>query len=367
MKAFAIGAVAAAASFAAAAQSSVTLFGVVDAGVARVSATGKGHVDGLMTGGNYTSRLGFRGVEDLGGGMAASFWLEGETATDVGTSAGLNFVRRSTVSLSGRWGELRLGRDYTANYVPFLSFDVYGQRGIGTIEHFATAAGALTVNGAAASDIRNSNSVTYFLPANLGGVYGNLQYAFGERSSSTVASATASKKQGNYAGASLGYASGPLNIGGGYGNFSDVSRAAAYLTDYSIGSLGASYDFGFIKPIFLYQTERADGKLGQPDFKFDTIAIALSAPFGASTVRATYHSYNNKTAGTAGNNDAAKLSLGYVYNLSKRTALYADVARLRNKGSASFVIGGLGGSVVAGAPTAGGTSTAFGVGIRHSF
>ena len=81
------------------AQSSVTLFGIVDMGVGRIASTGAGHTTGTFAG-NSPSRLGFRGTEDLGGGLAASYWLEGEVMADTGNAAGFNFVRRSTVSLS---------------------------------------------------------------------------------------------------------------------------------------------------------------------------------------------------------------------------------------------------------------------------
>lgn len=114
----------------AAVQSSVTLFGVLDAGVAYIKGTGAGHATGLVAGGNSNSRLGFRGTEDLGGGMSASFWLEGQVSNDVGGGAtqttGFDFARRSTVSLSGPVGELRLGRDYAMTYWNMVVFDAFG-------------------------------------------------------------------------------------------------------------------------------------------------------------------------------------------------------------------------------------------------
>src|SRR6218665_1644124 len=102
-----------AASGAAMAQSSVTLFGIVDTAfgyVDNANAAGDS-VYGLSTSGNATSRLGFRGTEDLGNGLKAGFWLEGEIFGDDGNAAGFNFKRRSTVSLAGGFGEVRLGRD----------------------------------------------------------------------------------------------------------------------------------------------------------------------------------------------------------------------------------------------------------------
>ncbi|MFX8262517.1 porin, partial [Acinetobacter baumannii] len=78
-----------------------------------------------------TSRLGFRGVEDLGGGLKAGFHLEGEIFGDDGNASGFNFKRRSTVSLAGGFGEVRLGRDLTPGYSKFISYDLFGQVGIG--------------------------------------------------------------------------------------------------------------------------------------------------------------------------------------------------------------------------------------------
>ncbi|RQO47193.1 porin, partial [Variovorax sp. KBW07] len=109
----------------ASAQSSVTLFGVIDAGVSYQSATSRDPVTGasskqsqwsLANSGYNSSRIGFRGTEDLGGGLAASFWLEAPISNDDGANGISNFNRRSTVSLSGGFGEVRLGRDYTATF-----------------------------------------------------------------------------------------------------------------------------------------------------------------------------------------------------------------------------------------------------------
>lgn len=113
------------------AQSSVTLFGVVDTGISNYSSksqdmngatlfnpfyvnqgTRTASQTALSSGGYSTSRLGFRGTEDLGGGLAASFWLEAPISPDDGKTGITTFQRRSTVSLSGGFGELRLGRDY---------------------------------------------------------------------------------------------------------------------------------------------------------------------------------------------------------------------------------------------------------------
>jgi predicted porin len=139
---------------AASAQSSVTLFGVVDLNVMTVDNGDRTYSMG--TDGMSSSRLGFRGVEDLGGGLKASFWLEAGVAPDTGRNAGtwgngdlplagttaregnqLFFNRRSTVSLSNQWGELRLGRDYTATFWNWTVFDPFGTNGVGAASNLA--------------------------------------------------------------------------------------------------------------------------------------------------------------------------------------------------------------------------------------
>ncbi len=360
----------------ASAQSSVTLFGTIDAGVARTSATGAGHSTGLASGGNSTPRLGFRGTEDLGSGLAASFWLEGQLNNDVGGGAtqttGFDFVRRSTVSLSGSFGEVRLGRDFAVTYLNLNQFDTWGQRGIGVFE--TAGAGRAGV----ASYVRVSNSIAYFTPASLGGFYGAAQYAFGEQQSnktvaanaagiSTSAANATSDKTGNYYGGRVGYANGPFDVSGSYGVFQDAVRTVGtsfYNGDYKVANIGVSYDFGFIKPRFLYQSEKIGGRGTIGDFKFETLAVGATAPIGAvGLLRAQVARYNQANS----SNDFNKFSIGYIYSLSKRTQIYADIARISNKGASTAALSNLSASINSPTPTAGGNSTGYIVGIKHTF
>lgn len=360
----------------AAAQSSVTIFGRIDAGVARYSATGAGHSIGLASGGSTTSRLGFYGTEDLGGGLAAGFWLEGQLNNDVGGGAtqttGFDFTRRSTVSLSGGFGEVRVGRDYTMHYLTMNQFDVFSQRGPGMVEVTGS-----TLAGVGAYS-RTSNGIAYFLPSNLGGVYGGVHYALGEQASnkavvanaagiSTSAVNATTDKTGSYYGGRIGYATGHLDVSASYGVFQDAVRTVGtsfYADDYKIADIGASYDFGAIKPQFLYHSEKLGGRGTIAPFKFDTLAIGATAPIGqAGTLRAQVARYNQSDT----SDDFIKYSFGYAYSLSKRTALYADVGRLNNKGAGTVALTNISGSVRSPAPTAGGSSTGYIAGMRHSF
>src|SRR5690606_10240727 len=129
----------------ASAQSSVTLSGVIDTAIAFGSGD-IGKNTQIKSSGLNSSQLSFRGIEDLGGGLKASFWLEAGLNTDDGTgqatntnnqttgtagSGGLTFNRRSTISLEGDFGEVRLGRDYTPHYLNHSAYDPFGQLGVG--------------------------------------------------------------------------------------------------------------------------------------------------------------------------------------------------------------------------------------------
>ena len=137
----------------------------------------------MGTDGMSSSRLGFRGVEDLGGGLKASFWLEMGLAPDTGRSARgdwgsgtaqrnqLVFNRRSTVSLSNQWGELRLGRDYTATFWSWTVFDPFGTNGVGAATNLALGRTCQTALAGTTYGtlVRANNMVQYILP---GGVFG---------------------------------------------------------------------------------------------------------------------------------------------------------------------------------------------------
>src|SRR5438105_13924062 len=144
---------------AASAQSSVTLFGVVDVNVKSVknadTTTRQVGTDGLAS-----SRLGFRGIEDLGGGLQAGFWIEGAMTPDDGTAGGQQWRRRSTVSLLGGFGEVRLGRDYTPTFWNLTIFDPFGTNGVGSyLNLFASGGVGTPVLSGAQTLVRASNTI----------------------------------------------------------------------------------------------------------------------------------------------------------------------------------------------------------------
>jgi predicted porin len=336
----------------ASAQSSVTLFGIVDATISH----GRGSIADrtqLTNSGYNSSRLGFRGTEDLGGGMSASFWLEAGLANDDGQGAatnsnnqasgvgaavagrqGLTFNRRSTVSLAGGWGEVRLGRDYTPQFWNLTVFDPFGTNGVGTTQVMNSSITGVTL-------VRASNSIGYFLPGNLGGFYGQAQVYLGEN----LQDGAATEDDGRGVGLRVGFAQGPFNVA------LALSRTNYAAGDVRQNNIAGQWDFGMAKLMAEYSRDKNGTLTGKGGL------IGALVPVGAGEVRAAVSRYK---VDAAGNPQTTKLALGYVHNLSKRTALYTTVARLKNKGGAAQ---SLGGSVTA----ANANSTGFDFGVRHSF
>ena len=372
----------------ASAQSTVELFGVVDTGVSYQSTTSTNTAtgasvrqssSGVSSSGLNASRIGFRGTEDLGGGLAASFWLEGSLGTDTGTAGSGSltsassqlFDRRSTVSLSSGFGELRIGRDYTPTYWNDTVFDPFGTSGAGT--SLISAVGGSAALGNTAYE-RTSNSVGYFLPSNLGGFYGQAQYTFHENTDSSDASVYNSTA-GRSVGGRFGYAAGPLDVAASYGESTVIDTSALERKVQTL-NLGASYDLGMVK---LYGElssvrNRSQTALASTHDSYNGYLLGASVPVGPGLIRASYAEVrtNEGAAGVTGENPLArKLSLGYVYNLSKRTALYATVARVNNRNDAAYT-GALSSAISTGstgyvAGDVARSSTGYDFGIRHAF
>ncbi len=321
------------AATAATAQSSVTLFGVVDLSLRTVK-NGDVRNTGMAPDGYQTSRFGVRGVEDIGGGLKTIFWFESAVAPDTGNAGagGKFWNRRSTVGLSGKFGEIHAGRDYSPSYWNLGIFDAFGNFGIGSALNMVS-----TLGSGAATLVRTDSGFSYFTPSGLGGFYGHVRYAFGEGG------------VGKYTGARLGYRSGKLDAAVGYGQ-TDTTAADKF----KVANAGISYDFGFVKPLFVYQRAEYGAR------KQVIMEIGAVVPVGLGEFHVAYASANASGAGTDAN-DAKLIALNYGYFLSKRTTLYSSVARIRNSGKAAFSVG------TRPAGVAGRNSTGFDVGIRHTF
>jgi predicted porin len=339
---------------AAGAQSSVTLFGIVDAAYAHGSGSTASRKQ-LVSGASNSSRVGFRGTEDLGGGLSAGFWLEAQFNTDNGTGVatntnnqasgtgtapagaqGLTFGRRSTLSLAGPWGEVRLGRDYTGHYRNRVDTDPFSVVGVG-----ATQVNVGTLAGPTST--RASNAIGYFLPSKLGGFFGQAQYYFGEN-----ASGTPTEDDGSGYSLRAGYAAGAFTVSGAY------ARQEFAAGDIVSTNLGVIYNAKLVKlmaAVFRDKTESATAFSGKG------YTLGAIAPVGVGEFKLAFSRYGSD-AGLEP--QTRKTTVGYVHNLSKRTALYATYARVSNSGGATTALNGS-------ATAANGKSNGYDLGIRHSF
>ena len=327
---------------AASAQSNVTLWGIVDLSVNQIkngSTTNRTMQSNQLS----SNRLGFRGEEDLGGGMKAGFWLEAAMANQDGAASKIDFQRRSTVSLMGPFGEVRLGRDYNPQFWNLVFGDVNGANGIGQGFNMIS-----TLGSGAATAARANSGVYYFLPGGLGGLAGHLAI-----SDETAVYGTA--RSGNkHTSARFTYTQGPAQLGIAFGR-TDVAKKAGYTADtFGMFNLMANYDFGAAKVYSWYNRNTFDPA------KQTAYEVSAGVPMGAGEFRVSMG--KQEITGDATQNGSSTLfGTGYVHNLSKRTMIYGGYARINNSGKSGVKIISTDGSAV------NTTSSGFNVGLRHAF
>jgi predicted porin len=351
---------------AASAQSSVTIYGIVDTSIAHID-NGNDSVNSLRSGNNNSSRIGFKGAEDLGNGLKATFVLENGINTDDGTSADstASFSRLSYVGLEGSFGAVRLGKQNTQIKTAMSQIDPFETGGVvNAIGLFGATSGLPTTGlGTTASPTvqqtpgnaipeRVANQITYTTP-NVAGFSGSVGYTFGE-----VAGDNGANRSW---GAQLGYVNGPLNVQFGY-NDQDLSPSQTVeLSKTKIGFLGATYDFGVVKLHAAYGQKKYD--LENPtfeDFKVKAALVGVTVPFGASKIRAEYIHNNDDRSATDRDNNV--MALSYTYSLSKRTTLYATYARIDNDTNSN--VGFSGGTTTI---TANENTSVLALGVQHNF
>jgi predicted porin len=305
------------------AQSSVTLYGVADAWLGQTSLTiGAGAAVKqikLDSGGYNGSRWGLRGSEDLGGGLKANFQVESGFNIDTGSSAqgGLLFGRQAYVGLSGGFGAINFGRQYTAYD------DIRGAQNAnngfdtaftptGTVFAGGTPTTLGVVGGVADYTGRTNNTIKYSSP-DFGGISGAISYALGEDKAAGVSASAVTA-------AHVKYANGPIAVFAGLQN----EKPAGTGSKTQFANIGANYDLGVVRLSAGYQ----NAKLGTT--KDDEFQAGVAVPFGAATISAGFATTQTKINGAkAGKGNGFGLT-GY-YDLSKRTAAYAGVQSTKFK------------------------------------
>ncbi|WP_036177384.1 porin [Massilia sp. 9096] len=338
------------------AQSNVTIYGLLDAGIEAERGGAAGNIVKVSSGIASASRLGFKGTEDLGNGLSALFVLESGILIDTGASdvAGQAFNRQAFVGLkSNKLGSVTLGRQYT------LTYNALGQVG----DPFAAglAGSAKNLFPVAGANLRANNSIVYSSPT-ANGFTAEALYSVGEVSGNSTA--------GRQFNLGLNYASGPLSARLAYNN---RNNDTATVTTNSIGHntlFVANYDFKVAKLFFAYSadkgmnsaplnnaTPRPYGRVFNPSLEGDDLLLGAQIPVGTAGTLIT--SYIRKNDKTAENQDARQYALGYVYALSKRTSAYASYGMMKNKNGAAYTVGNN--------SDAGTGDRATNVGVRHSF
>ena len=336
------------------AQSSVTLFGVLDASVRTVHNDGAGSLNSLASGGMMPGRFGFRGTEDLGGGLSAGFWLEANVATDTGVAGtpapGPFWNRRSIVSLSSdRLGEMRLGRDYVPTFLAWASQDPFGNTGVAFTSSF-TGPNVPTIANAyglgSRPDVWTNSAVQYLLPKTLGPVSGGLMF--------TVTGANAATARKLWGG-SLSYDINALKLTAAHVN----TRIDPVRDHHKDTVLSGSYDLGAAK------LSAAVRRFTYLDSQQTNSMIAASIPYGNGQFKLAYvvgKSGGNIAGVSSSSVGGSLLGLGYVHRLSRRTAVYTNFGSLSNQATSTYTLQTSPATI-----TPGGRSRGVELGIMHTF
>lgn len=354
------------------AQSSVALYGILDAGFVVAD---RGHgvkitqvSSGILSG----SRWGVRGVEDLGAGLKALFALETGLDLDTGTLKAFSpqpssatptapngavftggFNRRSFVGLDTPIGEFHFGRDYAPFFHAVLKADTM------SLGLFGNLQSSVSITGSSERWVRFSNGVNYLSP-NLGGLRVRAAYSFGEN---TGAPGTAPKGASNAWGLGAEYSMGDLELVGSYQALQLANTAGMPVaftgntTTVRNWLLGARYTNGDFAATTGHWR-------GSSPWNGRTSWIGVAYSMGNHTVSTQVQSLSQ--ANPAGSKrEATVIGLGYTYSLSRRTTLYATWGRSINNATASVAVLAADVSI---APTAAGADPkATAIGVRHTF
>ena len=339
------------ASGAASAQTSVAFYGVLDLGISQdrggVAGTSTRVTSGMAT----QSRWGFKGSEDLGGGLGAFFVIEGGIHADNGTSTQNNtlFGRTSIVGLRSNYGSVSVGLQDTPLFTTLNTVVDPLRNGI-----------IRSNNLMAPTGFRAGNSVLY--RSNLvAGFSGDLMYAAGE----VAGDAQAARAVGG----SFGYSKGPLNTRLAYHRRNNDTALVKNTEDARNTLFGANYDFGPAKGYFGYEINKGlnSSPLNNTAATFGGAApvastdsadllLGVAVPFGPRTVVASYVRKNDKTAR---DQDAQQFGVAYMYAFSRRTDLYTSYAVIRNRNGAAYTEGN--------SEEPGTGNKQFTAGLRHRF
>ena len=349
--------------------SSVTLYGLIDAGVEVVTnVADKGSIQRMPSNtGSVPSRVGLRGSEDLGNGLRAVFTAEMGFAPDQGTSAqgGRLFGRQAFVGLAGPWGAVTVGRQYSVLFWSMMDSDVIGPAvyAIGSLDSYIPNA-------------RADNSLVY--RGTFGGLQLGAQYSFGRDTVNAGPSPVGTNCPGESADSKacrqwslLGKYDTPT-WGASLAYDRQHGRALTSATDTIFGNLNSSSKTDSRLGLGAYM-KLADIKIGGGLLRRDNDGDAIKPRSDLWYLGASYPLTKALTLDgqwvtmrykNVSDYDSTLLTARLSYAFSKRTAVYGQVGHIRNdRRAAVSVSGGAAGSN----PAAGASQSGVIVGMRHAF
>jgi predicted porin len=365
----------------------VTIFGVLDQAIESAN-WGDGHATRLIGGGYTPQRFGVRGIEDLGGGARANFWLEASLGPDVGTggvnvntpsragasvapTTGTTFQqwdRNATVGLY--WptvGAINFGRQNTPWFAVFARGDAFRVAGVGT--PFAFQFPNMRVNNAIRYDSPTWGGLQVLLiwaVGDQGGAYGYTESVGGAAGTSAATGLAVNQKaSGRQTGFGLIFDRGPWQAGLGCARIDGIGAvgAAAPVVLTTQCSANAAYNFGMVKVLSNYSAWHND--VNPRTLDKNTWTLQASFPFGPHAVIAGYQALKDKVVPAGGvSPNARQLSLQYAYSMSKRTTLYATYAKIDNRGAATYTLSA---NPFTNNAAAGFGPSAFQAGVNHVF
>lgn len=323
-----------------AAGSSLQIYGKID--LSAESVDNGSTVTKLTSGNSATSRLGFKGTEDIGGGLTGMFVLESGISPDTGAVNATRFFDRSAwLGLKGNFGTVRLGR------MDSLLGQVTGNASVLGNQNYDD----FKIAGMVGSDKwrRIDNAIAYALPTLVDGLSAEVQYSLAPGASAAVGTESADKQYG-------------LNVGYKIGGF---KAGVASLVDRTSknnkegGTLfTGGYDFGVVELIGYHQVDQQTGSV-----KRKLTGLHVNAPIGASTkLLASFGQVKN--VAYVQNAKANIFTLEADYSLSKRTYLYGMFTNVSNKGGAKA---GIGGAAALVSTKANDSARGLAIGIVHTF
>ncbi|UGQ46191.1 porin [Massilia endophytica] len=311
------------------AQSGVVVYGSFDGGLrheTNIDPEGSS-VTTMSSNGTFRSnRLGFRGSEDIGNGMKVNFVLEAGFNSGTGAlnnTNGVLFQREAHVGVSGKYGAIDMGRNYTAAYRTIIAFDPFKYRYPSVTYVLSSTAGT-----------RKDNDIQY--TGRFGDWTARAEYALGEQPGSS--------DNGTTKALGLNYSANGLKAGAVYTKSEQNVGTAANQNyrDFDHYAFGASYELGPVTFAAGHVKQEQATTTRDNTSTWDWVGASYQVTERFDITGALYRNkaYNTKASAAAAVGDSRKdlLMLGVTYELSRRTTLYAELDRTKLEGG--FATGG---------------------------